>query len=69
MLDQAYATEANELPYTPDLHVLGTVKRGGGNITFWMYNPLYEIGYSKIQWRKHGGNQLEQTKEGISGSN
>lgn len=32
---QEWATEDNELPYTPDLHISGTVKKPG-SLTFWL---------------------------------
>lgn len=35
-----WATTENELPYVPDLHVSGTVKRPD-SITFWRFNPPY----------------------------
>jgi len=58
-----WAMESNELPYVPDLHIAGTVKKQN-SLTFWMHSPLYEIGYSKIKWgkkEKHEGNKLERT--------
>lgn len=38
-IGQEWATPENELPYTPDLHISGTVRTPRG-ITFWMFNPL-----------------------------
>jgi hypothetical protein len=43
-MEQVYATEANELPYTPDLHIQGTIVRSprkgrGRRIDFWMSRP------------------------------
>lgn len=46
-----YATSENELPYVPDLHITGTVKREK-SLTFWLSNPLFREGYAKIQWSK-----------------
>ncbi len=56
-----YATPDNELPYTPDLHIAGTVKKQD-TLTFWLWNPLYEAGYSKIQWHKEENNECTDRK-------
>jgi len=36
--DQEYATEYNELPYVPDLHISNTIRRKRGT-EFWLYRP------------------------------
>ncbi len=62
-MNNEWATENNELPYVPDLHISGTVKKEG-KLTFWMHSPQYEIGYSKIDWdkeEKHEGNNHNRT--------
>jgi len=43
-----YATPYNELPYTPDLHISGTVVRPNG-ITFWLSRPR-PSGVSVDEW-------------------
>lgn len=50
-----YATPENELPYVPDLHVRGTVKRPD-SITFWLSRPRPK-GMSVDEW-----DRLEQEK-------
>lgn len=48
MAEQEFATPENELPYTPDLHISGTVKRPGG-LTFWLSRPR-PVGVSVDDW-------------------
>jgi len=36
--DQEYATDKNELPYVPDLHISNTIRRKRGT-EFWLYHP------------------------------
>ncbi len=62
-MEQEYASPENELPYTPDLHIHGTVKKQN-SLTFWLSNPDYRKGYSKIKWdkkEKHEGNNHNRT--------
>lgn len=47
-MKQEWATEDNELPYVPDLHVGGTVQRPNG-ITFWLTRPRSK-GISVDEW-------------------
>lgn len=44
MATQEYATEKNELPYVPDLHIGGTIVRSpkkgrGARTDFWLTRP------------------------------
>ena len=50
-----YATPENELPYVPDLHIRGTVKKPNG-LTFWLSRPR-PVGVSVEEW-----DALEQQK-------
>jgi len=51
-----YATEENDLPYVPDLHVRGTIPRGGGRLEFWLSRPRPK-GFSVDEW-----DRLEQER-------
>jgi len=52
-----YATEDNDLPYVPDLHIKGTISRGtNGSREFWLTRPRPR-GVSIEEW-----DRLEQEK-------
>ena len=63
-----YATPENELGYVPDLHIRGTIPRGGGKLEFWLSQPRPK-GFSVDEWDRKMQDKWERVwgkKEAVS---